>query len=242
MSERDYRILTGTAGWKHPGWANEVFYPEDLPEDWYLSFYANEFPVVLVPDTQWLTDADIESLVNEIEEQTSTGFKCVFACHWSETGAAKGDAQAGIAERAEKLAAVGHTFAGLLIQVAAHAVESPRFSDDIASLSKKFKVCLELSDNMNEKAVSDWRLFCDTHKVSLCWRGQGEVIVADGSPLWVARCNGDQENKAVLQQLKTIISEQYKHESLSREHIIIVDGSPPKIEVVRNAMTMMDIM
>lgn len=42
-----------TRGWMLPGWAGR-FYPDDLPPEWRLSFFANHFPAVLVPAADWL--------------------------------------------------------------------------------------------------------------------------------------------------------------------------------------------
>jgi hypothetical protein len=39
-------------GWEHPAWAGE-FYPEDLPAAWRLTYYANEFPGVLLSQPDW---------------------------------------------------------------------------------------------------------------------------------------------------------------------------------------------
>jgi hypothetical protein len=39
-------------GWDRSDWCGE-FYPEDLPEDWRLSYFANTFQSVLVPATSW---------------------------------------------------------------------------------------------------------------------------------------------------------------------------------------------
>lgn len=41
-------LRVGSIGWQHDDWQNS-FYPEDLPEDWRLSYYANEFSTVLIP-------------------------------------------------------------------------------------------------------------------------------------------------------------------------------------------------
>jgi len=41
-------IRTGTCGWNHDDWVY-AFYPDDLPDDWRLSYYSNEFDTVLVP-------------------------------------------------------------------------------------------------------------------------------------------------------------------------------------------------
>ncbi len=34
-------------GWDHPAWQGS-FYPDDLPADWRLTYYANEVPGVLL--------------------------------------------------------------------------------------------------------------------------------------------------------------------------------------------------
>jgi hypothetical protein len=39
-------------GWERSDWWGE-FYPEDLPEDWRLSYFANAFQSVLVPAASW---------------------------------------------------------------------------------------------------------------------------------------------------------------------------------------------
>ena len=39
-------------GWDHAAWSGG-FYPEDLPAEWRLTYYANEFPAVIVPATAW---------------------------------------------------------------------------------------------------------------------------------------------------------------------------------------------
>ena len=51
----------GAWGWQHVGWGKDVFYPDDLPEDWQLSYYANEFDMVVVPANYWLQQGDAES-------------------------------------------------------------------------------------------------------------------------------------------------------------------------------------
>jgi hypothetical protein len=52
-------ILVGAYGWKHPQWNS--YYPEELPEDWRLAYYSNEFNAVMVPAAEWL-NADPETI------------------------------------------------------------------------------------------------------------------------------------------------------------------------------------
>ena len=67
-------IRIGALGWKHDHWLGE-FYPEDLPEDWQLSYYSNEFPAVLVPENDW--KENVENL-DEWAEEVSDGFRFYF--------------------------------------------------------------------------------------------------------------------------------------------------------------------
>lgn len=239
MSKRDYRILMGATDWHHQEWGNDIFYPDDLPEDWYLSFYANEFPVALVQNKQWLDVDAAEQIIDEIAEQATLGFKCVFELDLS------GDnwkAHDDISARVEHLSNAQEFLGGLLVLINAESLEDKRFCDVIISLNNQFNVCLELVDSLSESSITALTDFCEQHSISVCWRGEGSPIVPDASKLWVVRCDSGQENKALVQQLKILIAEQLKIETLAREHVLIVDGVPPKIETIRNATIMMDIM
>lgn len=62
-----YGLRLGARGWQHADW-QQSFYPEDLPEDWQLGYYANEFSAVLVPRSYWLpeTGFDIEEWLDHV--------------------------------------------------------------------------------------------------------------------------------------------------------------------------------
>jgi len=49
MSEN---LVIGACDWRHKHWSKS-FYPEELPADWCLGFYSNEFETVLVPSSRW---------------------------------------------------------------------------------------------------------------------------------------------------------------------------------------------
>ncbi len=51
----------GARGWDHPAWVGSL-YPTDLPSDWRLAYYANEFSVVMVEQAGWLAVEDFSSL------------------------------------------------------------------------------------------------------------------------------------------------------------------------------------
>lgn len=45
-------VLIGAVGWLHPAWEG-AFYPDDLPEDWQLSYYNTQFQAVYLPAPVW---------------------------------------------------------------------------------------------------------------------------------------------------------------------------------------------
>lgn len=47
-------LLLGMSGWPHPAWRSEYF-PDDLPEDWEFSYYANDADCLLLSEAQWQT-------------------------------------------------------------------------------------------------------------------------------------------------------------------------------------------
>jgi hypothetical protein len=47
------RLAVGMWGWLEEPWT-AGFYPEDLPEDWRLAYYANEFSRAYVPSSYWI--------------------------------------------------------------------------------------------------------------------------------------------------------------------------------------------
>jgi len=70
----DKSIIVGACDWDRPEWLS-TFYPDDLPEDWRLSYYANEFSAVLVPQAKWrAADVDFEQWAEDVPE----GFRFYF--------------------------------------------------------------------------------------------------------------------------------------------------------------------
>ena len=72
--EPEAPLRIGARGWRHPGW-KAGFFPDDLPEEWRLGYYANEFSAVLLPAERWLAvgEAELEEWAEEVHE----GFRFV---------------------------------------------------------------------------------------------------------------------------------------------------------------------
>ncbi|HJX57962.1 MAG TPA: hypothetical protein VJ325_04530 [Thiobacillus sp.] len=50
-------VLVGASGWQHPAWRGG-FYPEDLPDDWLLSYYNTQLQAVYLPAAVWQAAAE----------------------------------------------------------------------------------------------------------------------------------------------------------------------------------------
>jgi hypothetical protein len=63
------RIRWGCHGWEHERWIG-AYYPDDLPPDWRLAYYANEATCVLLPHARvrGATRAEVESWCREVAE------------------------------------------------------------------------------------------------------------------------------------------------------------------------------
>jgi len=70
-------INIGTYGWQHPQWVGS-FYPEDLPQDWQLTYYSNEFNAVMVPADYWsgCSEADSEQWRESVHEKFKFYVQC----------------------------------------------------------------------------------------------------------------------------------------------------------------------
>ena len=55
-------VVVGAQGWSHSHWLDS-FYPDDIPDDWRLGFYANEFNTLLLPFPVW------RDAIDELDEQ-----------------------------------------------------------------------------------------------------------------------------------------------------------------------------
>lgn len=75
MAENADNVLIGARGWRHPGWQNS-FYPDDLPQDWQLTYYSNEFPMVVIREQEWMQIEDM----TDLRKECTKGFQ--FLVEW----------------------------------------------------------------------------------------------------------------------------------------------------------------
>lgn len=74
MSTESPAVFVGAVGWLHPSW-HGAFYPDDLPEDWQLTYYNTQFRAVFLPYADWsaATPAQLAQWVQD----SQAGFRFV---------------------------------------------------------------------------------------------------------------------------------------------------------------------
>jgi len=55
------KVRYAVSGLEHPGW-EEQYYPEDIPDDWKLAYYSNDFPAIVMTAEQALDDEFVDQL------------------------------------------------------------------------------------------------------------------------------------------------------------------------------------
>jgi hypothetical protein len=62
----NHTFYVGSAGWEHPQWEG-VFYPDELPPEWRLTFYNIAFPCVYLAYEEW-SGRDLQTLSVWVED------------------------------------------------------------------------------------------------------------------------------------------------------------------------------
>jgi hypothetical protein len=62
-------VYVGAVNWVHPAW-RQAFYPDDLPDDWLLSYYNTQFQSVFLPVALWrsASEATWAQWLNDTQE------------------------------------------------------------------------------------------------------------------------------------------------------------------------------
>jgi len=95
------RLRFGTLDWRQSDWS-QSYYPEDLPEEWQLGYYANELSAVLLEPAAWCDQG--EQALAGWQDETHPGFRFYLLV----------DATVDVQAQTRRAAALGDRLGGLL--------------------------------------------------------------------------------------------------------------------------------
>ena len=220
---RDYPLLIGACGWSHSGWATD-FYPQDLPSDWRLSYYANEFPVVLLTEEEWrLPEADATQWCEESE--ASFRFVLEITANTTEE----------VRSQLRRATALSDRCFGSLLRT--------NVSSDVEILNSLLDCVVEFSpvcvDFGYEIPVDSVSQLLHRRQISSCWHGEGEPEGLMPGSFAVTRIIAHDVNPRQIRHWVEIClstGDEY------RQTILLFDGEPPDIEVIRQAQIILDLL
>ena len=233
MKKTHTDIIVAAHGWSHPGWS-ESFYPEDLPEDWRLSFYSNEFRAVVVPASAWSSEDPLE--IERWAEDASEDFVFYLEVVSLQTDWVK---------LAEAVKPLGEHLGGILLRPDVVDADLAMIASCLDAVVTIAPVCVLLPEKVELSDVGNSLL--KKHKVSLCWNAD------EGKPTWtqggfaVARVTGTIAGNSAYtpRQWREIIEQCLRcdiEDGLKRKVLLMVDQESPDIDALRAAQMIGDML
>lgn len=223
----DHAVLIGAGGWLHKAWDGD-FYPDDLPEEWRLGFYGNEFSVVLLPESYWAMGED--SVLAWLEETDDSPH---FVCEWPSSLHSADEA-----ERIFHLITIlSERILGLVFVVS--QLPDQLTQDYFRKLAAEFPVCLDIKNGDVETIRNAYQAMVPEQEVGVCWHGNE------------AQAGNLQFGKFVLTrisdaltplQLRGVLEHCLAVSEADRSVSLIFDGAPPDMAQLVNASVMLDLL
>lgn len=228
MSVETHRVLIGACGWKHQAWSND-FYDEDLPEEWQLGFYSNEFSVVYIPAADWVDVVDL----NEWKDDVADSFRFILEIPADIVNDT--DRFAVALTKAKKL---GDFCLGLVFHVNQVAMENVNiFRTHVQSALNFVPVCI---DKQDIEFTEEFSKFLQEKNISEIWDGKsadteslkrGSLVV---SHVFV--------NDLSMKELRKVVDVSLSASSEECISVLCLDGKPPSLEKLRNAEIILNLL
>ncbi len=206
-------VHVGAIGFEHPDWASE-FYPEDLPEDWRLEFYANAHETLLLPVDRLLAAPahELESWVDD----TGDEFRLFLLC--------RADSAAGEYEAlAANARALGEKLSGVLLD-----------GTDPALLARAAASC---SQALPHAVVLGPALGSGAQRGPVYWTPGAQGVVGAGLAVGCI----DREVSG-LPALRDILRGFIDWCGERDDAWLFFGGSPPKCKMISDAGVMLDLL
>lgn len=239
MTDEHTQFQIAARGWCHEGWRGG-FYPDDLPEDWRLAYYGNEFRAVVVPAAHWETvdSVEVERWLEDTPERFGFYLEVVdLATDW---------------DRFERLLTpLFPRIKGVLLRPPAVDADLHLLLPALEGIAGRWPVSLVLPEGVEPSDAGN-DLLAEWH-VTLSWTiGQGEPSWHHG-PLVVARAAGNlayapsytpsvyTPSVYTPREWREII-ERCLRAAEGRTLLVVLEGAPPDVEALRAAGMIGDLL
>ena len=228
MRAQTYRILIGATGWLHPGW-QDSFYPVDLPDDWKIAFYGNEFPVVLVPADVWETGPlPVQEWLDNCEQSFSFLLELPVT-FINEIAIDDASGRSRLADVTNTLSSLGEHCLGLVLPGKGVA------DDRMQRCCEKLRsICPLVIDEGSDEKTRNLVINC-----TYCWHGDGEKPHFETGQLALIRIIGKQMD---MKALRRVMETGLKNIQADQSLILIFDDPLPDIEQMENAGILLDLL
>jgi len=222
----EHRLLIGARDWAHTAW-QDTFYPDDLPVDWCLTYYANEFRVVLVPGARLEGgESDVAQWAADID----AGFS--FICETPVGLATAEDARA----LADRIAPLGERCAGIRVMTSAESLNRPAELDVLLSvLAGRWPISVDLAAPASASIDELLR----TYDCGVCWHGPPEPADLQRGRLALAVLPSPQDD---LRALRSAVETCLAASTPERAAALVFDGEPPSVQTMEQAGTIADLL
>ena len=218
-----HRILIGACGWLHDNW-QENFYPEDLPQDWYIGYYGNEFSVVLVSDKEWQQGGSVEEWLEETDD--TPAFICELPLQ---------DVKQDVLQHAEQYLTAAGKMAERCIGIVCHVnnvVSTEELKDLLQACQAIAPTVLAMDD-----APQQVQTLLDELRVNPLWSSAEDNNDSGGS-LYIARLDSSQLKLLGLRKsMENLLARQSDQSML----VLLIDGENPDMEIIKQAKIMLDL-
>jgi hypothetical protein len=225
MTDQHTQFHAAARGWCHEGWRGG-FFPDDLPEDWRLAYYANECRAVVVPAAQWETvdSLEVERWLEDTPERFAFYLEVVdLATDW---------------DRVERLLApLFPRIKGVVLRPPAVDADLHLLLPALEGIAGRWPVSLALPEGV-EPSIEGCQVLAEWHVATAWTIGRGEPDwTRDG--LAVARVAG--KLTYTPREWRDIIERCLKAAS-GRTLLVMLEGEPPDVDALRAAVLIGDLL
>ena len=228
MSVETHRVLIGACGWNHQAWLND-FYSEDLPEDWKLGYYSNEFPVVYVPATDWLNIEDTSEWIEDV----SDSFRFILEIP---DNVLDNDQQ--FLSVLEQVKTLDDFCLGLVLQLSPNICSDTNlFEKRLNAVQSVVPVCI---DTKGIKLSDKFNSILSKENISKVWHGElDEKDSFQRGSLAISHISSDELDMA---SLRKVVEHCLRVSSEDCTSVLCLDGNPPSLELLRNADIILNLL